>query len=334
MTVPSKHRVIFMGTPEFAVPALQRLAESPLVEVVLVVTQPDRPAGRGKKLTPPAVRTAAEALALPVLQSETLRDPEIKKKIVDAEPDLIVVAAFGMILGRWILELPSRGCVNLHASLLPAYRGANPIAAAIACGDDVTGVTLMKMDHGLDTGDMLAVTTEPIRSDDTTDVLTARLSIAASELLIANLEPLLAGDIIPTHQPAEATLTRPMRKADGWTDWSKTAEAVERHIRAMWPWPRAWTTSGDERIQIHAAKLGPDTGKAPGTIVHDGKRLLVACGTGSVQLTRLQLAGGRPIDGGTAQQRSEFAVGAVLGRVAPDGLEPLVTDVAPVAGGG
>src|SRR5699024_2299904 len=153
----NRPRIIFMGTPDFAVPALEHLAEFEGAEIALVVTQPDRRAGRGKQMSSPAVKIAADRLGLPVLQTGTVRNAEVRERIVDIQPDLVVVSAFGMILGRWILELPAHGCVNLHASLLPKYRGANPIAAAIASGEQETGVSLMRMDRGLDTGPVYAM---------------------------------------------------------------------------------------------------------------------------------------------------------------------------------
>jgi methionyl-tRNA formyltransferase len=322
-----KPRVIYMGTPEFAVPALRTLASSDLCDLKLVVTQPDRPAGRGKKLVSPAVKTAADELDVPVLQTGTLRDPEVRQRIIDVQPDLIVVAAFGMILGKWILELPTYGCVNLHASLLPKYRGANPIASAIAMGERQTGVTLMHMDRGLDTGDMYATLAVDISDVDTTESLTPKLASVAAELLEQNLSGLLDGTLKATPQGDGATLTRQMSKNDGWLNFTRTANELECHVRAMWPWPRAWTTSADgTRIQIHATRSSDDDIQA-GHIVHRGKTVRVGCGDGSLLIARAQLPGGKPIDGNALLLAPAFAEGERLGTTGrPEGLQPLVSE--------
>lgn len=300
----AKPRVIFMGTPEFSVPSLKALANRDDIELSLVVTQPDRPAGRGKKLAPPAVKLAAEELGLPLLQTDSLRHAEVKERIIAEKPDLAVVAAFGMILGKWILDLPSHGCVNLHASLLPSYRGAAPITAAILAGDEIAGVTLMQMDRGLDTGDMLATIEIPVDSDDTTESLTPKLAEAAAELLDSRLSELLAGTLTPVPQPDGATETRQLRKEDGRIDWNQSAEHIERHVRAMWDWPRAWAVlpNGD-RMQIHVARVVTDVDNRPGMITIDGKRIFVGTGAGSLELIRVQLPGGKPIAGNALIQK-------------------------------
>lgn len=321
-----KRRVIYMGTPEFAIPPLEALAASDRCEVPLVVTQPDRAAGRGKKLQSPPVRTAAEALGLPVLQTGTLRDEGVRRRIIDLQPDLIVVAAFGMILGRWILELPEHGCVNLHASLLPRYRGANPIAAAIAMGEAKTGVTLMRMDRGLDTGDMYASRSVPIASDDTTESLTPKLARVAASLLLEHLVALLDGSAVASPQPPGATVTRQMTKADGWLDWQRSADDLERNVRAMWPWPRAWTaTESGDRIQVHRSRPVPDELLRPGTVRNDDEGVLVGCGSGALELLRVQLPGGKPLEGHALRQARPLRDGAVLGeRDGPGEVPPLV----------
>lgn len=294
----AKPRVIFMGTPEFSVPSLKALANRDDIELSLVVTQPDRPAGRGKKLAPPAVKIAADELGLPLLQTDSLRHAEVKERIIAEKPDLAVVAAFGMILGKWILELPTHGCVNLHASLLPNYRGAAPITAAILAGDELAGVTLMQMDRGLDTGDMLATIEIPVDSDDTTESLTPKLAGAAAELLDSRLTALLAGTLKPVPQPDDATETRQLRKEDGRIDWNESAEHIERHVRAMWDWPRAWAVlpNGD-RVQIHAARMVTNLDTRPGVLTIDGKRTFVGTGAGSLELIRVQVPGGKPVEG-------------------------------------
>lgn len=322
-------RIIYMGTPNFAVPAMERVALGDSGDLALVVTQPDRAAGRGRKHVAPAVKTAAERLGVPVLQTATLRDPEVRHRIIDIRPDLIIVAAFGMILGRWILELPARGCVNLHASLLPKYRGANPIAAAIVQGEEVTGVSLMQMDRGLDTGGVYATTEIDIELDDTAESLTQKLANRASVLLEDNMCALLDGTLSPVPQGKGATLTRQMTKADGWLDFARPAVEMERHIRATWPWPRAWTTdSAGERIQVHAASVSDEFALHPGQIAHADGQVVVGTGRGSLILRRVQLPGGRPMEGSAIMQVRSLSDGQVLGVVdRPEDLPPLVIPV-------
>jgi methionyl-tRNA formyltransferase len=316
-------RVIYMGTPDFAVPALERLAANGHCELALVVTQPDRPAGRGKKLVSPAVKITADELGLPTVQTTTLRDPDVRQQIIDLKPDLIIVAAFGMILGKWILELPVRGCVNLHASLLPRYRGASPIASAIAEGEDVTGVSLMLMDRGLDTGPVYATTRIAIEDDDTTELLTPKLATAAGDLLEDNLQALLNGSMEAVPQGAGATLTRMMTKADGWIDFSKPAIAIERHIRAMWPWPRAWTTNDEHvRIQVHAADVSAEAVGAPGLISRRGNGVHVGTGGGSLVLRRILLPGGKPLEDSAITQSVALVEGNVLGVAEQQSTQP------------
>ena len=323
-------RIVFMGTPEFAVPALERLASRPDVSVCLVVSQPDRPAGRGRKLVSPPVTVAAEGLGLPVLQVSTLRDPEARRRIVEVRPDLVVVAAFGMILGRWILALPARGCVNVHASLLPKYRGASPIAAALAMGETMTGVSLMRMDAGLDTGDVLARVEVGIRPDDTAESLGRRLAVAGAELLDAELGAIVSGRAVAVPQGPGATMTRPMVKDDGWLDFRRSAHELERHVRAMWPWPRAWTTMPDgQRLQIHRAAVVEGREGEPGMVVREENRqILVATGAGALWVQRVQFAGGRPLDGHALLSHPALVSGIRLGVVgAPERLPPLVEPV-------
>jgi len=313
------HRIVYMGTPEFACPALKTLARRDDVDVNLVVTQPDRASGRGRKLQAPPVKVLAESLGLRVYQTPSLRAPEQRQPIVDARPDLIVVAAFGLILGKSVLGLPRLGCVNLHASLLPHYRGASPISAAIATGDTESGVTLMRMERGLDTGPMLAIARTPILPADSTATLTDRLAKLAASLLDANLDSLLAGALPSTPQPDGATLARPLVKADGWLDWSRPAKELERHVRAMWPWPRAWTSLPDGRaLQVHAANLDPAAGPAlPGTVVTDVTGFRVACGEGWLRVDVAQLPGGKPLSGAQLARGAGIVDGLVLGQGEP-----------------
>lgn len=308
----SAPRIIFMGTPDFAVPALELLAQRTDIDLRLVVTQPDRPAGRGKKMAPPPVKVAAEAHALPLLQTDSLRHPEVTERIVAEQPDLVIVAAFGMILGKWILELPTYGCVNLHASLLPKYRGASPISAAILAGDEESGVTLMQMDRGLDTGCILDAVSVEIEAGDTTAGLTPKLAEAGARLLDARLADLLSGLLPCTPQPEGATETRQLTKDDGRIDWQQSAEQIERQVRAMWDWPRAWTQlpNGD-RMQVHAAGVSQQQIQR-GVITVLGKQVLVGTASGALELVRVQLPGGKPIEGHALLQKLSGSEGETL----------------------
>ena len=324
-------RIVFLGTPSYACPALQHLASRTDAEVVLVVTQPDRPAGRGRKLLAPPVKTLALDLGLPVVQTATLRTAEDRLPLIAARPDLIVVAAFGLILGKSVLALPPNGCVNLHASLLPRYRGANPIAAAIASGERETGVSLMRMERGLDTGPVYDHDAEDIMIDDTTESLTARLAQRGARMLDRTMPGLLAGTATTESQGPGATCTRPMVKDDGWIDWTLPSASVERHVRAMWPWPRAWTTMPDgSRLQVHAsAVICASHSGGPGSLSSSVDELIVRCGEGSLRLQTVQLAGGKPVDGGQLRSRVGATEAARLGRAgAPPERAPLVTSCA------
>lgn len=330
-------RVAFFGTPAFAVPSLTALANHDNVAVCLVVTQPDRPAGRQRRLHSPPVKVAAEGLGLPVLQPLSLRDQSVQTTLRNLGADLFVVAAFGRIFGRSTLEAPRSGCLNLHASILPGYRGASPIAGAILDGADVTGVSLMKMDRGLDTGAVLATIEEPISAGDTTESLTERLADRAAALLEASLKPYLRGALVATPQGAGATLTRPLTKEDGWLDWSEPAEALERRVRALWPWPRAWTTvdTGVEKVvlQVHSAEVSrQDDASAgpPGALSVREGAFLIRCGAGALKLNRVQLPGGQPQPFDVVARRFGLRDGAKLGLNPPARSD--IGIVSPVAG--
>jgi methionyl-tRNA formyltransferase len=305
-------RIVFMGTPEFAVPALEVLAERFGTEQLAVVTQPDRAAGRGRKLHPPPVKAAAERLGLAVEQVATLRDPAIRERLEAFAPDLIVVAAFGLLLPRWVLRLPPRGCVNLHASILPRFRGASPIAAAIACGDARSGVALMEMEAGLDTGGVFDIDTVDIMTADTTASLTERLATTAAGILAEHIDGLLAGESTPEPQRGRIIETRKIAKAHGAIDWTRSAVEIERYARAMWPWPRAWTIAqGDARVQVHEADVAPGIAGEPGTIIgHDAGGVIVATGDGGLRLVTVQLAGKAAQPASDLRQHPAFAIGA------------------------
>ncbi|MBA2521251.1 MAG: methionyl-tRNA formyltransferase [Chloroflexia bacterium] len=322
-------RVVFFGTPAFAVPTLRRLVHDSQYEVVLVVSRPDRRAGRGRRLAASPVTQAATELGLRCFQPPNLRDPDSRAPLRAVAADLFVVAAYGLIFGPKTLALPRLGCVNVHASLLPRYRGASPIAAAILNGDDETGVTLMLMEAGLDTGPIIGSRREPMSAVDTTQLLTRRLAEAGAELAASVLPRYVAGEIRPTAQPTTGvTLTRPLTKADGWLDWSLPGQLLDRSVRAFWPWPRAWTTLEGQTLQVHQAEPVPmSQPPAPGTVMADRSEFLVACGEDALRLMRVQAAGGKPLGAADflAGRRDESKMLGMTGRPGP--RPPLIVAV-------
>jgi len=322
-------RIVYFGTPAYAVPALRALAEDERVTVELVVTQPDRSAGRRRRLTPPPVKEFAVDHGIPVYQPETLRTEQDRAPIAAVDPDLFVVAAFGKIFGPRLLGIPALGSVNLHASLLPSYRGASPISAAILDGQPETGVTLMQMDTGLDTGPVLATRSIPIAPEDTTASLTPRLAEIGAQLLIDTLPGIIDGSIQPVPQDDDsATLTRPLMKADGWIHWSQPAIHIERQVRAMWEWPRAWSTLDGQPVQIHRATVTECPGEhAPGTLLEGP---LIVTGADCLRIEMAQSAGSKPLPGKAWSQQAN-AEGKVMGTSgAPE--QPSVPMIRPVAG--
>ncbi|MBI4498222.1 MAG: methionyl-tRNA formyltransferase [Chloroflexi bacterium] len=262
-------RIVFMGTPEFAVPCLEALIRAGH-EVVGVFTQPDRPAGRGRALTPSPVKATALAHGIPVFQPESLRRGSAADDLAALRPEVIVVAAYGLLLPQKVLDTPPRGCINVHPSLLPRHRGASPIAGTILAGDTETGVTIMLMDAGMDTGPILAQDRVPVELDDTTDTLTARLALVGAELLVRTLDRWLAGEITPQPQdPAQATLTHIITKEDGRIAWNRSAVEIARQVRAFQPWPGAFTHWQGRVLKVlEAVPLpGRDTGGEPGRVV-------------------------------------------------------------------
>jgi methionyl-tRNA formyltransferase len=309
-------RIVFMGTPEFAVPALLALTESH--QVVGVVTQPDRPAGRGRKVVAPPVKEAALARGLPIIQPETLRMAEAMRRLVSWRPDLIVVAAFGQILRTPVLALPPHGCLNVHASLLPRYRGAAPIPAAILAGDLVTGVTLMHMDEGLDTGPILARAECPITPDDTAAALTGKLAHLGAELLIEALPGWLSGKIQTQDQDdAQATYCRALKKEDGLLDWTCSALHLDRQVRACDPWPGAYTTWQGQLLKVLRARPRTAwTGEGrPGQVVSLEAGIGVVSGEGVLELSEVQLAGRKPLAADLFTRGQRGMIGGYLGEV-------------------
>jgi methionyl-tRNA formyltransferase len=291
-------RVVFMGTAELACASLRALLQPGPFTVQAVVTQPNRPKGRQLKPQPSAVFQVGAAAALPILQPEKARDPVFFQQLAAFEPEIIVVAAYGQILPQSILDLPRFGCVNVHTSLLPKYRGAAPIQWAILNNDTETGVTIMKMSAGLDTGDILSQRATPIGPDETAASLHDRLAILGAELLVETLPRVVAGESTAKPQnEAQATYARKITKEDGHLDWSQPALALRNKVRAFTPWPGAYTfcpDQGDGRmLKIWRAEIEPGEGQ-PGCVLEtDRSKLIVACGTDALRIDELQLQGGR-----------------------------------------
>jgi methionyl-tRNA formyltransferase len=295
-------RVAFAGTPEFAAAALAAIHAAGH-EIPLVLTQPDRPAGRGMKLTPSPVKQLALAHGLAVAQPQGLKldgrfaadAAAARGQLEAAAPDVMVVAAYGLILPRWVLGLPRLGCLNIHASLLPRWRGAAPIHRAIEAGDPETGITIMQMDEGLDTGGMLAIGREPIRPEDTTSRLHDRLAVLGARMIVETLSAAAAGPLAATAQPAEGvTYARKIDKAEAAIDWVLPATAIERRVRAFDPFPGASFEAAGETVKLWRAGLRPELQGPPGQVLKaDGQELLVACGQGALSLLELQRPGGK-----------------------------------------
>jgi methionyl-tRNA formyltransferase len=284
-------RTVFMGSPEFALPSLRALAAH--FHVVGVVTQPDRPAGRGQNLTPPPVKTLAISLALPFIQPIKLRDPDAMKQLETWNPDLIVVAAFGQILRQNVLNMPKFGCINVHASLLPRWRGASPIQAAIAAGDQETGITIMKMDAGIDTGDILAQEKITINSDDTALLLEKRLADLGGHLLIRTLIPFLVGEIQAVPQPSEGfTYAQLLKKEDGELDFREPVVALERKVRAYQPWPGTFINWEGGQLKVLASSVFVDVAlTSPGSRTIINKQPAIAAQDGWLVLNEVQPQG-------------------------------------------
>ena len=284
-------RIIFAGTPPFAAAALNALAEAGH-DIVLVLTQPDRPAGRGMKLTPSAVKQAALARGLPVSQPVSLKTLEAQDELRAADADVMVVAAYGLILPQAVLDLPRFGCLNIHASLLPRWRGAAPIQRAILAGDAETGITIMQMDAGLDTGAMLSKTVVPIRDNDTAASLHDVLAAAGAEAIVAALANY--STLVPVAQDdAQATYAAKLSKDEAQLDWNQPADALARSVRAYNPAPVAWTLLDGAPLKIWAAQVAPGSGVAGEVLRAEGDRLVVACGSGALALQEIQPAGSK-----------------------------------------
>lgn len=312
-------KIVFMGTPAFAVPCLRMLVEEGY-EIAAVVTQPDRPQGRKKTLVPSPVKEAALELGLPVLQPERLRRPEAVAELAAYEPELIVTAAYGQILPKSVLELPQNGCVNVHGSLLPKYRGGAPIQRCIMNGEQVTGVTLMYMAEGLDTGDMISRVEVPIEEEDTSGTLFVKLSAAGRDLLRAEMPRLAAGRVEATVQDeSEATYAPNLSREDERIDWSRSSREIYNQIRGLVPFSGAFTLWNGETFKAWAAAK-PESGsgavdsKAPGTVLSvSASGVEVKTGDGSLQLTTIQPAGKKAMSAADFSRGTTLTPGTVLG---------------------
>jgi methionyl-tRNA formyltransferase len=294
-------RIVFMGTAELAVPSLRALTGSADFQLLAVVTQPDRPKGRSLHVQPSAVKIAAQELGLPVLQPARARDAALLQELRDFSLDLIALAAYGQLLPPALLDLPRFGCLNVHTSLLPKYRGASPIQSAILNDEPETGVTIMKMDPGLDTGDVLAQAATPIAPEDDAQSLHDRLAQLGARLLLDTISGYVSGGIVPRPQPAEGVSFAPkISKEAGRLDWTQPARALWNRVRAFKPWPGAFTKlpAPDARvIKLWNVEPVAESGGEPGQIIQaDRHGIVVGCGTGALRILSLQREGGRRME--------------------------------------
>jgi methionyl-tRNA formyltransferase len=303
-----------MGTPQFAVPALRALAEEPYM--ITVVTQPDRPAGRGGKLTPPPIKQVAQELGFPLLQPESLKDPDARTQIANLNPALIVLVAYGEYVPPALLDLPRHGSINLHPSLLPRWRGSTPIQSAILAGDEKTGVTIIKMDRGFDTGPILAQRSVSVNPDESYPQLASRLAQLGAELLAETIPPWLRGEITPQPQDnAQATLTQTLKREDGLIDWTRPAEELARRVRALQPWPSTYTYWDGRLLKVLRARAVASQGEGgPGEVSRTpDSNLLVNSGEGALHLLEVQLESKPPIEARALLNGYPQIVGATLG---------------------
>ena len=290
-------KIIFMGTAELSCASLEKLAGAPQFQITSVVTQPDKPSGRELKLHLPPVKVMAQRFHLPVLQPPKARDEQFISELRAASPDLIVVIAYGHILPQAILDLPRFGCLNVHTSLLPKYRGAAPIQWAIANGETETGVTIIKMDAGMDTGPIVSEKQTPIQTEDDSATLHHRLAQLGADLLIETIPGYIAGTISPKPQPEGASLAPKIKKEDGHIDWKLPAQTILNRLRAFMPWPGAFTFLPDKPkphlLKIWKAEVAEANGMAGEILSADEKGIVVACGKNALRILELQREGGR-----------------------------------------
>ena len=306
-------RILYMGTPDIAVPTLEEIVKAGH-EVIGVVTQPDKAKGRSGALQFPPVKAKAVELGIPVYQPRRVREEEFLQVVRDLNPDAVVVFAFGQILPQAFLDIPRYGCINIHASLLPMYRGAAPIQWVIIDGQKETGVTIMQMDAGLDTGDMLKKRIVPIAEDETGGSLHDKLMLAGAPLLLETLEEIQAGTVVAEKQTGETCYAAMLDKALGNVDWTISAVRIERLIRGLNPWPSAYTRWNGKTMKLWKAAVLPQTGEAavPGTIVSLEGGICVQTGDGILQITELQLEGKKRMEAAAFLRGAHVAVGEVL----------------------
>lgn len=305
-------KILFMGTPDFAVPCLEKLIKDGH-NIVGVLTQPDKPQGRKMKLTPPPVKELALQNNLEVYQPESLKNDAIKQLLEEKQPELIVVVAYGKILPKYVLDFPKYGCINVHGSLLPRWRGAAPIQWSIIAGDKTAGVTTMKMSEGLDTGDMLLKYETEIGQTETAGELFDRLALSGAELLHDTIEQI--DSIVPEVQDeSKANYAHMLDKQMAQIDWSKSNKEIDCLIRGLNPWPIALTTLNGERLKVYSASLQNASGKAGEVLQADSKNgLLIACGEGAMLLNEIQAVGGKRMNAKDYLRGHKIEVGSILG---------------------
>ena len=311
-------RTIFMGTPDFACPSLQKLIERN-ENIVAVITQPDRPKGRGQRLMPTPIKELAENTGIPVFQPPKVRDPAFVDIIRGLKPDIIIVVAFGQILPKALLDIPPHGCINVHASVLPRYRGAAPLNWCLINGETETGVTTMMMDVGLDTGDMLLAQKTPLDENEDIVSLHDRMATKGANLLAETLDRLCTGDLVPRPQNNADSCYAPMlKKEDGLINWHADARAIHNKVRGLAVWPGAFTTINQQVLKIFRTRIGDGSGE-PGTVLHASKGIFeVACQTGSLLLHELQLAGKKRLDSASFLAGYPVSEGILLGTSLPE----------------
>jgi methionyl-tRNA formyltransferase len=308
-------KIIFAGTPQFAASALAALMKDH--QIVAVLTQPDRPAGRGMQLSTSPVKQFAFEKGLPVMQPSTLKTEEAKQLITSLDADIMVVAAYGLILPQAILQIPRKGCLNIHASLLPRWRGAAPIQRAILAGDSETGITIMQMDEGLDTGEMLLKKVCPIDANETSQSLHDKLEHLGAQAIVEALKKIEIKELSHERQDAQlATYAAKLTKSEAQLDWKKDAVELERAIRGYFPYPVAQTNLGETTIKIIRAHLEMEKTGKPGTIIAvESKRIIIACGSGALALDVLQRSGGKPLQAAQFMQGFPVKVGDRFGSI-------------------
>jgi len=304
-------RIVFFGSPDFAVPSLDALAGQGH-DISLVVSQPAKPAGRGGALKEPAVAERAKALGLDRFQPETLKNDDAVARLARQEADVFVVVAYGKILAQRVLDLPRAGCVNVHGSLLPRWRGASPVQASLLAGDEETGISIMRMDAGMDTGPVYATERTPVREGETAGELSARLALLGAALLARSVEAIASGTLRPAPQDGSlATACPKIRREDGRVDFSRPALEIVRRSRAFEPWPGLFTFRGNVRVKLAGVAMATGSG-APGTLLSAADPLVVACGEGAISIATLQAEGRRALPAADFARGERLSKGDVL----------------------